>query len=84
MLVILSMTQANSRRSQGMMCLIFLICSLRINVAFFVVFFTLGAGFSCLAGAYWNLALAYENGSNLAAAARAASLFQVTVISCIS
>ncbi|KAL8891384.1 MAG: hypothetical protein Q9192_005752 [Flavoplaca navasiana] len=55
----------------GLICFIFMICSLRTNVVFFVIFLTLVCGFGLLAGAYFNLALAYENPANLAAATRA-------------
>jgi hypothetical protein len=36
------------------MCLIYLICSVRTNVAFVIIFLTLVIAFSCLAGAYWQ------------------------------
>ncbi len=62
----------------GLVCLIFLICSLRTNIVFFVIFLSLVLAFSCLAGAYWNAALAYENPTNTAAAMRATKL---TVVS---
>ncbi len=55
----------------GMICLIFMICSLRTNIAFFVIFVTLVCAFGCLAGAFFNFALAYEDSTNLAAATRA-------------
>ncbi|KAM0800052.1 GPR1/FUN34/yaaH family-domain-containing protein [Usnea florida] len=58
----------------GLVCLIFLICSVRTNITFFLIFFTLVCAFGCLSGAYWNLALAYENPTNTMAAARAGKL----------
>ncbi|KAI4176930.1 MAG: hypothetical protein LQ343_000787 [Gyalolechia ehrenbergii] len=58
----------------GMICLVFLICSLRTNIVFFVIFFTLVCAFGCLAGAYFNFALVYENATNAAAATRAGRL----------
>lgn len=58
----------------GLICLIFLICSLRTNIVFFVIFLTLVGAFACLAGAYWNLALAYENAANVSAASKASKL----------
>ena len=61
----------------GLVCFIFLICSLRTNIVFFLIFFTLVGAFGCLAAAYWNLALAYENAENTAAAKRAAHLVVV-------
>ncbi len=62
----------------GLICLIFLICSLRTNVVFFIIFLTLVGAFGCLAGAYWNLALAYENAANVSAAAKASKLVVVS------
>ncbi|KAI4179636.1 MAG: hypothetical protein L6R41_007720 [Letrouitia leprolyta] len=58
----------------GMVCFVFLICSLRTNIVFFVIFLTLVCAFGCLAGAYFNLALVYENATNVAAATRAGRL----------
>ncbi|KAF6219670.1 hypothetical protein HO133_004139 [Letharia lupina] len=58
----------------GLVCFIFLICSLRTNVVFFLIFLSLIGAFGCLAGAYWNLALAYENAANTMAAKRAGRL----------
>ncbi|KAG9846684.1 GPR1/FUN34/YaaH-class plasma membrane protein-like protein, partial [Aureobasidium melanogenum] len=50
----------------GMLCLIYFICSLRTNVVFAMIFFTLVLAFGCLTGAYWNLALAYGAAANSA------------------
>ena len=63
----------------GLVCLIFLICSLRTNIVFFLIFLSLIGGFGCLAGAYWNLALAYENAANTMAAKRAGQLVVVSL-----
>lgn len=41
----------------GLLCLVFMICALRTNVVFFLIFMTLVPAFGCLAGAYWHLAL---------------------------
>ena len=62
----------------GLVCFIFLICSLRTNAVFFLIFFSLVCAFACLAAAYWNLGLAYENAANTMAAARAAKLVVVS------
>lgn len=62
----------------GLVCVIFLICSLRTNIVFFLIFLSLIGGFGCLAGAYWNLALAYENPTNTMAAKRAGKLVVVS------
>jgi len=40
----------------GLLCLVFMICSLRTNIVFFGIFATLVPAFGCLAGAYWHLA----------------------------
>ncbi|KAL8869717.1 MAG: hypothetical protein Q9174_004059, partial [Haloplaca sp. 1 TL-2023] len=58
----------------GLICFIFLICSLRTNVVFVTIFITLVCAFACLAGAYFNLALAYENPTNVSAATNATRL----------
>ncbi|KAL9596657.1 MAG: hypothetical protein Q9219_005652 [cf. Caloplaca sp. 3 TL-2023] len=58
----------------GLICLIFLLCSLRTNVVFFIIFLTLVLAFACLSAAYFNLALVYENPMNTSAATRARRL----------
>lgn len=40
----------------GLLSLIFLVCSLRTNVAFFIIFLTLTIAFGLLTGAYWAMA----------------------------
>ncbi|KAL6795932.1 GPR1/FUN34/yaaH family domain-containing protein [Trichoderma sp. SZMC 28013] len=40
----------------GLLSLVFLICSLRTNVAFFIIFLTLAITFGLLTGAYWAMA----------------------------
>lgn len=37
----------------GVLCLIYLVCSLRTNIVFVVIFFTLVLAFGLLAGTYW-------------------------------
>ena len=64
----------------GMVCLIFLICSLRTNIVFFTIFLTLVLAFCCLAGAYFNLALFYENEMNIGASVTASRLVVVRYI----
>ncbi|KAF2774475.1 hypothetical protein EJ03DRAFT_340597 [Teratosphaeria nubilosa] len=39
----------------GLLCLIYMICALRTNVVFFIIFLTLVPAFACLAGAYWHI-----------------------------
>jgi succinate-acetate transporter protein len=40
----------------GIMCFVYLICSIRTNIAFVIIFFTLVVAFGCLAGTYWQVA----------------------------
>lgn len=40
----------------GLLCLVYLICSLRTNLIFFLIFFTLIPAFGLLAGAFLNVA----------------------------
>ncbi|PTB40130.1 uncharacterized protein TrAFT101_004829 [Trichoderma asperellum] len=40
----------------GLLCIIFLVCSLRTNVAFFVIFLSLTIAFGLLTGAFWAMA----------------------------
>ena len=40
----------------GLLCLVFLICSLRTNAIFFGIFLLLVPAFSCLAGTFWKIA----------------------------
>jgi uncharacterized protein len=40
----------------GLLCFIFLICSLRTNVVFFTIFLLLVPAFSCLAATFWKIA----------------------------
>lgn len=45
----------------GLLCVVYLICSLRTNVVFVVIFLTLVLGFSLLTGAYWQNAKALSS-----------------------
>jgi succinate-acetate transporter protein len=42
--------------AMGILCLIYLICSVRTNLIFFLIFFTLVPAFGLLAGAFLNAA----------------------------
>jgi len=42
--------------AMGILCLIYLICSIRTNLIFFLIFFTLVPAFGLLAGAFLNAA----------------------------
>lgn len=43
----------------GLLCFVYLVCSVRTNVVFFVIFLTLVLAFGLLTGAYWALASDY-------------------------
>jgi succinate-acetate transporter protein len=51
----------------GVLCLIYLVCSLRTNIVFVVIFFTLVCAFGLLAGAYWQNANSIANSDPSAA-----------------
>jgi succinate-acetate transporter protein len=42
--------------SMGLLSFIYLICSLRTNVVFVMIFATIAIAFELLAGAYWQVA----------------------------
>lgn len=60
--------------AMGMICVVFLICSLRTNIVFFLIFLTLVAAFGLITAAYWFLAMDYTGN-----AAYAAKLLQVSL-----
>ncbi len=41
----------------GLLCVVYLICALRTNIVFIIIFATLVAAFGLLTGTYWHLAL---------------------------
>jgi uncharacterized protein len=49
-------TFAHFQLYMGVLCFIYLICSLRTNVVFFMIFLLLVPAFSCLAAAFWKIA----------------------------
>lgn len=51
----------------GMITLVFLVCSLRTNVVFFVIFLTLVVTFALITAAYWFLAMDFTGNANYAA-----------------
>ncbi|KAI0206233.1 GPR1/FUN34/YaaH-class plasma membrane protein [Astrocystis sublimbata] len=53
--------------SMGILCLMYLICSIRTNIAFVVVFLTLLLTFGLITGAYWALAMDYAANAGFAA-----------------
>lgn len=53
----------------GVLCFVYLICSLRTNIVFVVIFFTLVLGFGCLSGTFFYLAEGYNLGATTAAGA---------------
>lgn len=50
----------------GLLCFIFLICSLRTNIAFFIIFLSLVVAFGLLTGAYFALAADYTGNAAMA------------------
>ncbi|GJC78423.1 protein alcS [Colletotrichum liriopes] len=54
--------------AMAMICVVFLVCSLRTNVVFFIIFLTLVAAFILITAAYWFLAMDYTG--NAAGAAK--------------
>ncbi|KAL1301982.1 hypothetical protein AAFC00_002436 [Neodothiora populina] len=50
----------------GLLCLIYFILSLRTNIVFALIFFTLVLAFGCLTGAYWQNANAFHAGATVA------------------
>lgn len=61
----------------GLLCFVYLICALRTNIVFVVIFFTLVLAFSLLTGAYWHNAEALATTPPDAAKAAYASRLQV-------
>ncbi|KAM0271618.1 hypothetical protein ACHAQH_009045 [Verticillium albo-atrum] len=49
-----------------LLCLVYLVCSLRTNIVFFVIFLTLVLAFGLLTGAYWALAADYTGNAAFA------------------
>jgi len=52
----------------ALLCFIYLICSIRTNVCFVIIFFTLVLTFTLLTGAYWQTANSIGNADAAAAA----------------
>lgn len=50
----------------GLLCIIFLICSLRTNVAFFIIFLSLAIAFGLLTGAFWAQAKDFAGNADYA------------------
>lgn len=50
-----------------LLCLVYLICALRTNIVFVVIFFTLILTLGMVTGAYWVLASDYVGNAALAA-----------------
>ncbi|KAK1585595.1 GPR1/FUN34/YaaH-class plasma membrane protein [Colletotrichum navitas] len=53
--------------AMAMICVVFLVCSLRTNVVFFIIFLTLAATFCLITAAYWFLAMDYTGNAAYAA-----------------
>jgi len=58
----------------GILCLIYLVCALRTNVVFVLIFITLIMTFSFITGAYWALAADYTGNAGFAAKLQVVSL----------
>lgn len=71
----------------GVLCLIYLVCSLRTNVCFVVIFFTLVLGFSLLTGTYWHnaqsFAMAASDPVGSASRAALAGRLQIAAGACV-
>lgn len=50
----------------GILCLVFLICALRTNIVFVLIFISLIMTFSFVTGAYWALAADYNGNAGFA------------------
>ena len=50
----------------GVLCLIFLVCALRTNIVFVVIFFSLMLAFFLLTGAVWAQAEDYTGNAKIA------------------
>jgi len=61
----------------GVLCFVYLICSLRTNIAFVIIFFTLVINFGLLSGAYWNNALYIADPMGNAAKGKLAGKLQI-------
>jgi succinate-acetate transporter protein len=64
----------------GVLCFVYLICSLRTNICFFVIFLTLVIAFGLLAGVYFNTSLGNAALANRLLVGAGASLF----VTCLS
>lgn len=70
--MLLTCVTAYFQIAMGILCFIFLVCSIRTNLFFFLIFFTLVPAFGLLAGSYFQVANGNANlGAKLAEAAGA-------------
>jgi len=63
----------------GILCLVYLVCSIRTNLIFFLIFFTLVPAFGLLAGSYFQLA----NGQAALAVKLAEAAGAFTFVTCM-
>lgn len=63
----------------GVLCFLYMICALRTNIVFVVIFATLVPAFGCLAGAYWHNALGNAGTANTLLVAAGACTFVTDV-----
>jgi succinate-acetate transporter protein len=67
----------------GVLCLIYLVCSLRTNIVFVVIFFTLVLAFGLLAGVYWENAKALSSTPPDASTLAYAGRLQIAAGACV-
>ncbi|KAM0718832.1 hypothetical protein Q7P37_005904 [Cladosporium fusiforme] len=63
----------------GFLCFIYMICALRTNIVFFLIFLFLVPSFGCLAGAYWHLAMGNAATANTLVVSAGALTFIVDI-----
>jgi len=64
----------------GLLCFVYMICALRTNLVFFLIFMFLVPAFGCLAGAYWHLALGNASAATTLQVAAGALTFIVDLL----
>jgi succinate-acetate transporter protein len=78
-LCLLTTTTAYLLLMMSMLCVVYLICSIRTNLIFFLIFFTLVPAFGLLAGSYFQLA----NGRAMLAAKLAEAAGAFCFVTCL-
>lgn len=65
--------------TMGLMSLVFMICALRTNIVFVIIFLSLVVAFGLLTGAYWLLAADFEGNAELARRCVVVSVFHLRI-----